>query len=113
MRRKPDPRDALMSRPRLTRFICTILDGPTAPHGAPLMVKGPAMKMIIMPEQTQPFKIPMGRPCISEADIAAVTSVLRSGSLSLGPKVVEFERAVADYVGCPYAVAVNSGTSGL
>jgi perosamine synthetase len=33
--------------------------------------------------------------------------------LSLGPKLPEFERAVAEYVGCQYAVAVNSGTSAL
>jgi perosamine synthetase len=39
--------------------------------------------------------------------------VLRTPNLSLGPKVPEFERAFADYIGRKRAVAVNSGTSGL
>ncbi len=39
--------------------------------------------------------------------------VLRSGQLSLGPRVVEFEEKFAAYVGTRYAVAVNSGTSAL
>jgi perosamine synthetase len=39
--------------------------------------------------------------------------VLRSGQLSLGPRVPEFERAFAARVGAPLASAVSSGTSGL
>ena len=42
-----------------------------------------------------------------------MVEVLRSPSLSMGPKVRAFERAVADYAGTAEAVAVNSGTSGL
>ena len=59
------------------------------------------------------MEIPLSAPDITESEIAAVTAVLRSTQLSLGAKLVEFERAVADYTGTPYAVAVNSGTSGL
>lgn len=59
------------------------------------------------------MRIPLAAPDISEADIEAVTSVLRTSRLSLGPKLEEFEHAVAEYVGASHAVAVNSGTSGL
>ncbi len=62
---------------------------------------------------TSPTRIPLSAPDISEADIEAVVGVLRTTSLSMGPKLEEFEQAVAGYVGAPHAVAVNSGTSGL
>ena len=39
--------------------------------------------------------------------------VLDTPNLSLGPKLEEFEKKFANYIGCKYAVAVNSGTSGL
>lgn len=55
----------------------------------------------------------MSAPEILEEDVEAVTAVLRSGTLSLGPVAEEFERAVADYVGVKHGVAVNSGTSAL
>ena len=42
-----------------------------------------------------------------------MTEVLRTSSLSLGPKVEEFEHAISHYVGASNAVAVSSGTSGL
>ncbi|TBV82716.1 MAG: UDP-4-amino-4,6-dideoxy-N-acetyl-beta-L-altrosamine transaminase [Desulfobulbaceae bacterium] len=57
--------------------------------------------------------IPYGRQFIDEDDIRAVTEVLRSDWLTTGPKVVEFEQAIADYVGAKYAVAVSSGTAAL
>ncbi len=59
------------------------------------------------------FKVPLSRPDIDQADIDAVVAVLRSPTLSLGPKLDAFERAFAAYVGRRRAVAVNSGTSGL
>jgi perosamine synthetase len=59
------------------------------------------------------IRIPLSAPDISEADIEAVVRVLRTPSLSMGPKLEEFEQAFADYSGAPHAVAVNSGTSGL
>ena len=43
----------------------------------------------------------------------AVLDVLRIPSLSLDPKLPEFESALAEYVGCGHAVAVNSGSSAL
>lgn len=57
--------------------------------------------------------IPYGRQSISEADIEAVVGVLRSDWLTQGPSVERFERAVAEYCGACYAVAVNSATSAL
>jgi len=58
-------------------------------------------------------RIPLCKPYISEQEERAVGEVLRSGWLMQGPKVAEFERLVADYVGTRFAVAVNSGTSAL
>jgi len=57
--------------------------------------------------------IPYGQHHIDEDDVQAVVDVLRNGALTQGPKVAEFERAVADYVGIKYAVAVSSGTAAL
>lgn len=57
--------------------------------------------------------VPLSSPDITDLEIESVEAVLRTPSLSLGPKLPEFEQAVADYVGTRYAVAVNSGTSGL
>jgi perosamine synthetase len=59
------------------------------------------------------MKIPLSRPDVTEDDIEAVVEVLKTPYLSLGPKIEEFERKLAQYVGSKYAVAVNSGTSGL
>jgi UDP-4-amino-4,6-dideoxy-N-acetyl-beta-L-altrosamine transaminase len=57
--------------------------------------------------------IPYGRHSIDDEDIQAVVDVLRHGWLTQGPKVAEFEEAVARYVGARYAVAVSSGTAAL
>lgn len=52
-------------------------------------------------------------PSIEEDDLQAVREVLASGYLVQGPKVAAFEKAVADYVGTKYAVAVSSCTAAL
>jgi perosamine synthetase len=57
--------------------------------------------------------IPLSSPDITDHEIRAVTAVLRSGRLSIGPKLDEFEALVALRCRRPYAVGVNSGTSGL
>lgn len=59
------------------------------------------------------MKIPLSAPDITEAEIEAVTAVLRTNRLSLGPKLEEFEHAMAHYIGVPHAVGVSSGTAGL
>lgn len=57
--------------------------------------------------------IPHSRPSISDSDIQAVVSVLKSGQLSQGPKVREFEKKLALLIGKKKAVAVNSGSAAL
>jgi perosamine synthetase len=57
--------------------------------------------------------IPLARPVLGEPEERAVLDVLRSGQLSLGPRVPAFERAFAARVGAPWASAVSSGTAGL
>lgn len=57
--------------------------------------------------------IELSGPDITQAEIDAVASVLRSGRMSLGPMVPKFEEAVAQYVGVKHAIAVCSGTCGL
>jgi len=57
--------------------------------------------------------IPLARPDITEKEKQAVLAVLDSNMLSLGPKLNEFEQKIATYAGTQYAIACNSGTSGL
>ena len=57
--------------------------------------------------------IPLAKPVLGEAEERAVIEVLRSGQLSLGPKLGEFERKFAEQLGAPHASAVSSGTAGL
>jgi perosamine synthetase len=57
--------------------------------------------------------IPLARPVLGEPEERAVLEVLRSGQLSLGPRLAEFERGFAAAVGAPLASAVSSGTAGL
>lgn len=59
------------------------------------------------------FMIPYGRQTIDEDDINAVVDVLKSDYLTTGPKIAEFEQAVASYTGAKYAVAISNGTSAL
>ncbi len=57
--------------------------------------------------------IPYGRQHITDEDIAAVAEVLRGPMLTQGPSIGAFEKAFADYIGAPYAVAVSNGTAAL
>jgi perosamine synthetase len=57
--------------------------------------------------------LPYGRQSISEDDIQAVVDVLRSDWLTTGPKVDEFEEAIASRVGAKYGVSFSSGTAAL
>ena len=62
-----------------------------------------------MTEQPIPFFVPE----IGEAEIEEVVAVLRSGWLTSGPRVQQFEHEFADAVGAKYAVALNSATAAL
>lgn len=57
--------------------------------------------------------LPYGHQWIDEDDIRAVVEVLKSDWITQGHKIEEFEKAVAEYVGSKYAVAVSSGTAAL
>jgi perosamine synthetase len=57
--------------------------------------------------------IPLAEPVLGEAEERAVIEVLRSGQLSLGPRLGEFERLFAARVGATHGCAVSSGTAGL
>ena len=54
-----------------------------------------------------------GRQTLTEEDVAAATEVLRSDWLTTGPKVAEFEEAIADYVDARHGVSFSSGTAAL
>ncbi|HPG41400.1 MAG TPA: DegT/DnrJ/EryC1/StrS family aminotransferase [bacterium] len=55
----------------------------------------------------------LSRPDITDLEINAVSEVLKTPSLSLGPKLPEFEEKMTSFAGTKHAIAVNSGTSGL
>lgn len=57
--------------------------------------------------------IPYGRHNITDEDIQSVIDVLKSDYLTQGPKINEFEKEFAKYIGCKYAVAVSNGTAAL
>jgi perosamine synthetase len=59
------------------------------------------------------FRIPLSAPDVGEAEIAAVTAVLRTPQLSMGSELRAFEAELARYHSVPDAVVVNSGTAAL
>jgi perosamine synthetase len=57
--------------------------------------------------------ISMAKVQIDEESTKAILDVIKSGQIAQGPKVEQFEKAFADYIGTKFAVAVNSGTAAL
>jgi len=57
--------------------------------------------------------IPIAKPLIAEEEKQAVIEVLNSGVIAAGPKIIEFEKKFASFVGTKYAIATTSGTSAL
>jgi perosamine synthetase len=57
--------------------------------------------------------IPFHRPCLGREEIDEVLSVMGSGWLTTGPVAQRLEKEFASYIGCKYALAVNSATSAL
>lgn len=67
----------------------------------------------VMNAPTTSRSIPVARPSLGREEENAVVEVLRSGWVSQGPRVAEFESKFAEYVGAPHAVAVSSCTTAL
>src|SRR5256885_12695679 len=65
------------------------------------------------PPPTMPSPIPLSQPDITQREIDAVVDVLHTNTLSIGPRVEQFETAVAKISGRRHAIAVSSGTAGL
>jgi perosamine synthetase len=57
--------------------------------------------------------VPLARPVLGEAEEQRILAVIRSGQLSLGPLLEQFEGRFAEWLGAPLASAVSSGTAGL
>ena len=60
---------------------------------------------------TDPLRL--ARPDVGDAELAALAEVVGTGQLTMGPKVEEFEAAVASAVGTAHAAVVSSGTAAL
>ncbi|MFH1073023.1 MAG: NeuD/PglB/VioB family sugar acetyltransferase [Nanoarchaeota archaeon] len=71
------------------------------------------IKKLPTPQLTQERSVRMARPFIDQNDINGVAEVLKSGTLSLGPRAEEFELKFAKFIGTKHAVAVANGTCGL
>jgi len=74
-----------------------------------MRVSGPSVSDT--PNTTDPIRL--AKPDVGDAELAAVEEVVRTGQLTMGPKVEEFEAAVAQAVGTEHAAAVSSGTAAL
>lgn len=59
------------------------------------------------------MQVPMVRPELGDAEVEAVSRVIRSGWVAQGPEVAAFERELAATVGAPFAIAVSSCTSAM
>jgi dTDP-4-amino-4,6-dideoxygalactose transaminase len=57
--------------------------------------------------------IPLAKPMIDKEELDAVAEVLKSGWLTTGPKVKEFEENMQSYLGCKKAIGLTSCTGGL
>lgn len=57
--------------------------------------------------------LPFGKPDFTDSEIEAVTRVMRTGWVGMGPETIAFEQDLSRYLGVPHVVTVNSCTSGL
>jgi dTDP-4-amino-4,6-dideoxygalactose transaminase len=75
---------------------------------APLVPDNEALKNI-----SCKLQVPFHRASVGEEEAQAVSEVIRSGWLTMGPKTFEFEKEFAKYVGAEHAIAVSTGTAAL
>jgi len=80
-------------------------------YGIPILDKEGIVKDIVFLSELK--SIPLSSPDITHKEVEIINQVLATPFLSIGPKIKEFEKKLADYIGVKYAIAVNSGTSGL
>jgi len=59
------------------------------------------------------FRVPFHKPSYDEAEIQSVSETIRSGWITTGPKVKEFEESFARQLGVKHALALNSGTAAM
>jgi dTDP-4-amino-4,6-dideoxygalactose transaminase len=57
--------------------------------------------------------LPFGKPNFSDEEVAAITKVMRSGWVGMGPETAEFEQELAEYLCARYVVAVSSCTAAM
>ena len=67
----------------------------------------------MVPKPQAGADVRLAKPPVGEEELAEIRAVLESGQLTMGPKVVEFERLLAPLAGAREAVAVSSGTAAL
>jgi perosamine synthetase len=98
----------------IVRVLTTVpLDGLLIKQPTPL-TEDAGSAVPAQPETTRlPLALPLSSPDIGDAELDAVTAVLRTTHLSQGPELISFETALADYHGVRHAVAVSSGTAAL
>src|SRR5215471_18460333 len=83
-------------------------------NGAPVQSRGlAALIRYCVEEILMDSFIPFHRACLGQEEIDEVLSVLASGWLTTGPVAQRLEKQFASYIGCKYALAVNSATSAL
>jgi perosamine synthetase len=70
-------------------------------------------KEISQLNSTQEVSVPFHRASVGQEEADAVSQVIRSGWMTMGPKTFEFEKEFAKYVGAQHAVAVSTGTAAL
>lgn len=66
-----------------------------------------------MAVETKKLNVPITKPSLTEEEARAPFESIKSGWVTQGPKVAEFEQAVADYVGATHGIATTSCTTGL
>jgi perosamine synthetase len=78
-----------------------------------LMLTQPGPHAEEMKDHLSELQVPFHRAPVGEEEAQAVSEVIRSGWLTMGPKTFEFEKEFAKYVGAQHAIAVSTGTAAL
>ena len=66
-----------------------------------------------LPKGVRSGYLPFGKPNISDEEIQAVTRVLRSGWIGMGPETIAFEKELSEFLSAEHVLTVNSCTSAL